>query len=170
MFSLIIPVYKNEANIPPLLAAVQDLRDRIEDDFEVIFVVDGSPDRSYLVLKESLPATGLDAQLIALSRNFGSLAAIRAGLERARGDAMAVMAADLPGALLYSRRTVISAWIDPDSDPLVMPAACAMSLSDVRDTPRCSNMRSAASSLKVACGATDSLIALNCSTPFSIVF
>lgn len=95
MFSLIIPVYKNEANIPPLLAAVQDLRDRIADDFEVIFVVDGSPDRSYLVLKENLPATGLDAQLIALSRNFGAFAAIRAGLERARGDAMAVMAADL---------------------------------------------------------------------------
>jgi glycosyltransferase involved in cell wall biosynthesis len=111
MFSLIIPVYKNEANIPPLLAAVQDLRDRIEDDFEVIFVVDGSPDRSYLVLKESLPATGLDAQLIALSRNFGAFAAIRAGLERARGDAMAVMAADLqePPELVIGMQKALAA-------------------------------------------------------------
>ncbi len=95
MFSLIIPVYRNEANITPLLKAVQKLRDRIDDAFEVIFVVDGSPDRSYPLLKEALPATGLNAQLIALSRNFGSFAAIRAGLERARGETMAVMAADL---------------------------------------------------------------------------
>ena len=111
MFSLIIPVYKNEANIPPLLAAVGKLRDRIADAFEVIFVVDGSPDRSYLVLKEALPATGLNAQLIALSRNFGSLAAIRAGLERARGETMAVMAADLqePPELIIGMHAALAA-------------------------------------------------------------
>ncbi|SFU12686.1 glycosyltransferase family 2 protein [Sedimentitalea nanhaiensis] len=111
MFSLIIPVYKNEANIPPLLEAVQKLRDQIDDDFEVILVVDGSPDRSYLVLKESLPATGLNAQLVALSRNFGSLAAIRAGLERAKGDNMAVMAADLqePPELVVGMQQALAA-------------------------------------------------------------
>ncbi|MBK0329367.1 glycosyltransferase family 2 protein [Rhodobacteraceae bacterium F11138] len=111
MFSLIIPVYKNESNIPPLLQAVQKLRDRINDDFEVIFVVDGSPDRSYLVLRDSLPATGLNAQLIALSRNFGSLAAIRAGLERAKGDNMAVMAADLqePPELVVGMQQALAA-------------------------------------------------------------
>lgn len=111
MFSLIIPVYKNEANIPPLLEAVQNLRDRIDDDFEVIFVVDGSPDRSYPVLRDALPATGLNAQLIALSRNFGSLAAIRAGLERAQGDNMAVMAADLqePPELVIGMQQALAA-------------------------------------------------------------
>lgn len=95
MFSLIVPVYKNEANIPPLLDALRGINEQISDDLEVIFVVDGSPDLSYLVLKEALPTSGLQAQLIALSRNFGAFAAIRAGLENARGETLAVMAADL---------------------------------------------------------------------------
>jgi glycosyltransferase involved in cell wall biosynthesis len=58
-------------------------------------VVDGSPDRSWLLLSELLPRSGLNARLILLSRNFGSFAAIRAGLESASGDFFAVMAADL---------------------------------------------------------------------------
>lgn len=111
MFSLVIPVYRNEANIPPLLEAVRDLQDRIDDAFEVIFVVDGSPDRSYLVLAEALPDSGLQAQLVALSRNFGAFAAIRAGLERARGETMAVMAADLqePPQLILDMQAALAA-------------------------------------------------------------
>ena len=95
MLSLIIPVYKNEANIPALLAAISDMRSRTGDDFEAVFVVDGSPDRSFSLLREALPKADFDAQLVALSRNFGAFAAIRAGLETARGDTCAVMAADL---------------------------------------------------------------------------
>ncbi len=94
MLSLIIPVYKNEANIPPLLDVVVNMRAQIDDDFEVIFVVDGSPDRSYLVLRDALPQIDIKSQLISLSRNFGAFAAIRAGLEAAQGDVLAVMAAD----------------------------------------------------------------------------
>jgi polyisoprenyl-phosphate glycosyltransferase len=95
MLSLIIPVYKNEANIPALLTAVQGIRDEADADFEAVFVVDGSPDRSFDVLGELLPSSGIDAQLVLLSRNFGSFAAIRAGLDQARGDHFVVMAADL---------------------------------------------------------------------------
>jgi glycosyltransferase involved in cell wall biosynthesis len=58
----------------------------------VIFVVDGSPDRCLQILQERLPALPLRTQLLSLSRNFGSFAAIAAGLERARGGNMAVMA------------------------------------------------------------------------------
>jgi glycosyltransferase involved in cell wall biosynthesis len=93
--SLIVPVYKNAANIAPLLDALVSLRRQLESSLEVVFVVDGSPDDSYTRLALGLPATGLRAQLILLSRNFGSFAAIRAGLEAARGDRFAVMAADL---------------------------------------------------------------------------
>lgn len=95
MLSLIIPVYKNEANIPPLLTAVAKLRAEIPEDFEAVFVVDGSPDRSYLVLQDALPGVSFKSQLISLSRNFGAFAAIRAGMEAARGDFLTVMAADL---------------------------------------------------------------------------
>jgi len=92
--SLIIPVYKNEENIPSLLQALSDLNEKISD-FEVVFVVDGSPDRSYALLLEQLPDAGFTSQLILLSRNFGSFAAIRRGLEEAKGAFFAVMAADL---------------------------------------------------------------------------
>jgi len=92
--SLIIPVYKNEQNIPDLLQAMSSLNQHI-DRFEVVFVVDGSPDESYNILLNELPKQDFSSQLVLLSRNFGSFAAIRRGLEEARGDYFAVMAADL---------------------------------------------------------------------------
>lgn len=94
-YSLIIPVYRNEESIPSLLNAVSGLDQQLDHQLEVIFVVDGSPDQCYLKLHEGLPSTGLTAKLIALSRNFGSFAAIREGLLHAQGDYAAVMAADL---------------------------------------------------------------------------
>jgi polyisoprenyl-phosphate glycosyltransferase len=95
MMSLVIPVYKNAANIAPLLDALVALQRDLASELEVVFVVDGSPDDSYLRLSSALPETNLRAQLLRLSRNFGSFAAIRAGLEVASGDRFAVMAADL---------------------------------------------------------------------------
>ena len=56
--------------------------------------MDGSPDRSHAVLRERLPSCGFSAELVLLSRNFGSFAAIRMGLSMARGPYF-VMAADL---------------------------------------------------------------------------
>jgi glycosyltransferase involved in cell wall biosynthesis len=94
MNSLVIPVYRNEANLDRLLAELVKLAGRLPE-LEVVFVVDGSPDRCLQILHERLPALPLRAQLLSLSRNFGSFAAIAAGLERARGGNMAVMAADL---------------------------------------------------------------------------
>src|SRR5450631_359113 len=95
MYSLVIPVYKNEANLDRLLAELVKLGGAVPEEFEVVFVVDGSPDRSLEILRERLPALPLRTQLLSLSRNFGSFAAIAAGLSRARGSSMAVMAADL---------------------------------------------------------------------------
>jgi len=92
--SLIIPVYKNEENIPFLLDALKELHQKISN-FEVVFVVDGSPDCSYEMLLKELPQQLFSSQLILLSRNFGSFAAIRRGLESAKGKYFAVMAADL---------------------------------------------------------------------------
>jgi polyisoprenyl-phosphate glycosyltransferase len=60
-----------------------------------VFVVDGSPDRCQEILGGTLPTLPLQSQLITLSRNFGSFAAIAAGLKRANGDYFAVLAADL---------------------------------------------------------------------------
>src|SRR4249919_3143137 len=95
MNSLIIPVYRNEANLDRLLTELVKLARRLPNEWEVVFVVDGSPDRCLQILRERLPALPLRTQLLSLSRNFGSFAAIAAGLERARGTNLAVMAADL---------------------------------------------------------------------------
>src|SRR5438552_17210697 len=101
-YSLIVPVYCNEASITELIAAVTRLDRALNHALEAVFVVDGSPDRSYERLDAALPASGLTAQLIVLSRNFGSFSAVREGLAAARGDYMAMMAADLqePEALI----------------------------------------------------------------------
>lgn len=93
--SLVIPVYENEGSIGELITSLQWLNDHLEQTLEVIFVVDGSRDQSYALLQNALSASVLKARLITLSRNFGAFSAIRCGLEKASGQYIAVMAADL---------------------------------------------------------------------------
>lgn len=104
MLSLVIPVYRNEGSIPDLLAVLEELNHGQRKEFEVVFVVDGSPDRSLELLLDSLPRAGFPSQVLRLSRNFGSFAAVRAGLAVGGGDVFAVMAADLqePPELILS--------------------------------------------------------------------
>lgn len=101
-YSLVVPVYRNEANLPALLTAIADLQRELGPSFEAIFVVDGSPDASHAHLQQALPEQPFASRLIALARNFGAFAAIRHGLGVARGRQIAVMAADLqePPALV----------------------------------------------------------------------
>lgn len=94
-FSLIIPVYRNQESLPDLIAAIAGINQALDGKLEAVFVVDGSPDRSYALLREALPHATFASQLMVLSRNFGAFAAIRCGLQAARGDYFAVMAADL---------------------------------------------------------------------------
>jgi glycosyltransferase involved in cell wall biosynthesis len=134
-YSLVVPVYCNEASIPDLVAAVSRVDRALDHALEAVFVVDGSPDHSYERLDAALPASGLTAQLIALSRNFGSSSAVREGLAAARGDYMAMMAADLqePEELILDFfRAVETEPIDVAfgvrtgrSDPLATRAASA---------------------------------------------
>ncbi len=107
--SLIIPVYRNEENIPDLLVAVRELASQAPGKFEAVFVVDGSPDRCFALLSAALPSAGFAARLILLSRNFGSFTAIRAGLVAAHGDHFAIMTADLqePPALVAEMFTAL---------------------------------------------------------------
>lgn len=94
-YSVIIPVYKNEGSIPRLIDALSAMHQFLEDEIEAVFVVDGSPDKSFELLKDAIGQVGFSVQLLAHSRNFGSFAAIRTGLIAARGDYFGVMAADL---------------------------------------------------------------------------
>lgn len=99
MLSIIIPVYRNEESLPDLIATLADVAHQARKDFdcatEVVFVVDGSPDGSHAVLERALPSAPFASQLLLHSRNFGSFAAIRTGLQAAGGNYFGVIAADL---------------------------------------------------------------------------
>lgn len=108
-YSIVIPVYKNEGSIPRLIAALTELNTKLAGQLEVVFVVDGSPDRSFELLRSAMESAAFAVQLLVHSRNFGSFAAIRTGLSAARGVYFAVMAADLqepPGLLLEFYRSL----------------------------------------------------------------
>lgn len=111
MLSLVIPVYKNEENLPRLFRELEQVAGRLADQLEIVFVVDGSPDASLRILQEHLANWSQRTQLVELSRNFGSFAAIAAGLRAARGDFMAVLAADLqePPELILEFHRVLAA-------------------------------------------------------------
>lgn len=94
-FSVIVPVYRNEASIPRLLNALSSMSRQLDGQMEAVFVVDGSPDQSFGLLRDALESLDFGGQLLAHSRNFGSFPAIRTGLAAARGDYFGVMAADL---------------------------------------------------------------------------
>jgi polyisoprenyl-phosphate glycosyltransferase len=94
-YSVIVPVYRNRDSIPELIERLAALWRAREGCVEAVFVVDGSPDDSLGCLRAALAETPLPAQLVSLSRNFGSFSAIRAGLSLARGDYVGLMAADL---------------------------------------------------------------------------
>lgn len=95
MFSVVIPVYRNEGSISDLLGELRTLSQTVPSQLEAVFVVDGSPDRCYEILHEQLAQQPFSSQLLLHSRNFGSFAAIRTGLINAKGTHLAIMAADL---------------------------------------------------------------------------
>ncbi|MFK3798199.1 glycosyltransferase family 2 protein [Pseudomonas sp. NPDC088444] len=115
LLTLVIPVYRNESNLPDLLVAVSALNVELNSELEVVFVIDGSPDRCYEILRDALPSQPFRSKLVLLSRNFGSFMAIRTGLQNGSGDRFAVMAADLqepPELVLEMNRVLLRNDID----------------------------------------------------------
>jgi glycosyltransferase involved in cell wall biosynthesis len=93
--SIVIPVYNNAPSLPDLVTRFQELAIKdTQDQFEFVFVDDGSFDDSLSVLV-SLAQRERRIRIVKLSRNFGSNAALLAGLSQARGEAVAAIAADL---------------------------------------------------------------------------
>ncbi len=93
--SLVIPVYYNEDNLPPLYQDIcEKLYPHTEYEWEIVMVNDGSEDNSYQIMRK-LAAQDSRIKAISLSRNFGSHAAILCGLSKCTGDCAVVKAADL---------------------------------------------------------------------------
>src|SRR4051812_11771091 len=94
VLSLVLPIFNEEAVIPELHARLQKFLPALGLDSEVVFVDDGSRDRSLELLKK-LSAVEPRYRVLSFARNFGHQAAITAGLDHARGEAVVVMDADL---------------------------------------------------------------------------
>lgn len=94
--SIVVPVYFNEANLGTTVPRLLDLERSLGNlRLELVFVDDGSGDRSLEMLLAERAKRPDTIRVVKLTRNFGSMAAIQAGLEAASGDAVAVIAADL---------------------------------------------------------------------------
>jgi len=92
--SIVLPIYNEEATLPELERRLLAFLESIGETWEVVLVNDGSRDRS-LPLLAALCAREPRFRLISLARNFGHQAAITAGVDRASGDAVVIMDADL---------------------------------------------------------------------------
>ncbi|MEI7520894.1 MAG: glycosyltransferase family 2 protein [Thermoleophilia bacterium] len=108
LISLVVPAYNEEEVLEAFHREVSEEIDRLPDDFEFVFIDDGSRDQTASIMRQ-LAARDPRVRAVLLSRNFGHEAAIEAGLRTARGDAVIVMDADLQdGPEIIPR--LIGAW------------------------------------------------------------
>ena len=94
MISIIIPSYNEEGNIENTARVVGEILDKNMIPYELVFVNDGSKDKTWEILK-ALSERDAHVTAVNFSRNFGKESAIFAGLKTARGDAVVLMDCDL---------------------------------------------------------------------------
>ncbi|MEK7100451.1 MAG: glycosyltransferase family 2 protein [Patescibacteria group bacterium] len=92
--SVVVPIYNEEGNIEILYSKLKQTLQKIDNNFEIIFINDGSIDNSYVLLKK-IARGDKKVKLISFSRNFGHMSAINAGLENSTGERVVVMDADM---------------------------------------------------------------------------
>ena len=93
--SIVIPVYNEESCLRELFARLYPALDALQRSYEVIFIDDGSKDRSVALLREIFQQRPAQTRIVILRGNFGQHAAIMAGFERARGEFIITLDADL---------------------------------------------------------------------------
>ncbi len=94
LISIVIPCYNEEEVIEICHKAVTEAINELPYNFEIIYINDGSTDNTMQILKE-IQKTDNRTVIIDLSRNFGKEAAMTAGIDNARGDALIILDADL---------------------------------------------------------------------------
>src|SRR5437764_14448306 len=93
-FSIVVPFFNEQENIPPLYMKLTEVMDGIGEPYELVFVDDGSKDDSFKVLAEIYEHDGR-VNLVRLRRNFGQTPALKAGFDFARGEVIISMDGDL---------------------------------------------------------------------------
>src|ERR1044071_3906887 len=93
--SLIIPLYNEEDNLTPLMDSIYSALDPLKQDWEVIFVDDGSRDRSLDILRSLVEKDSKHIRVVVFRRNFGQTAAITAGIDHSQGETIVLLDADM---------------------------------------------------------------------------
>lgn len=122
--SIVIPIYNEEENIQILHEKLKEVLDPLEKEYEILFVDDGSTDRTLSILEE-IQAKDKHVVVLSLRRNFGQTAAFAAGFDFARGDVIVTMdgdlqndPADIPKLLeLIKGNDLVSGWRKKRKDP-----------------------------------------------------
>jgi dolichol-phosphate mannosyltransferase len=94
MISVVVPIYNEEEIISLLHDAVADAMNQMDESWEVVYVNDGSRDSSLQLLRD-LQHEDSHVVVVELSRNWGHMGALWAGMQTARGDAVVLMDGDL---------------------------------------------------------------------------
>ncbi len=92
--SIVIPVYNEEENIPEIYRRLKNVLEQVANDWEIIFVDDGSRDNSAGVIRQ-INVADPRVKIIGLSTNLGHQIALTAGLDHAEGKMVITMDADL---------------------------------------------------------------------------
>ena len=94
MLSVVVPIHNEERSVAFLLEELQAALDPLEDQWEVVYVDDGSTDGSFAALTR-LHARHDNVRVVRLRRNFGKAAALAAGFAQAKGDVVVTIDGDL---------------------------------------------------------------------------
>ncbi len=122
--SVVIPVYNEEENVRLLHERLRNALDPLNQEYELLFVDDGSTDRTLPILEE-IQAQDNKVVVLSLRRNFGQTAAFAAGFDFSRGDVVVTMdgdlqndPADIPKLLeLIKESDLVSGWRKKRKDP-----------------------------------------------------
>jgi glycosyltransferase involved in cell wall biosynthesis len=124
--SVVIPLYNEEENVAELHRRVKSAMDGTGNEYEVIYVDDGSTDRTFPLLQD-IQSADRNAVVLSLRRNFGQTAAFAAGFDYARGDVIVTLDGDLqndpddiPKLLeLVPDNDIVSGWRKKRKDPFL---------------------------------------------------
>src|SRR5262252_1404200 len=93
-YSIVVPFHNEEENVTELYDRLKVVMEQVGEPFELVFVDDGSSDRTFPLLRE---IAGVDSRVVVvkLGRNFGQTSALAAGFDHARGEYIIAMDGDL---------------------------------------------------------------------------
>lgn len=126
-YSAIVPVFNEEGNLWPLHQRLTEAMNRLGADYELVFVDDGSRDKSFEEL-EGIAAKDPRVKVIQLRRNFGQTPAIAAGIDHSQGEVLVFLDADLQNdpadiprliETLDQGYDVVSGWRKDRQDPFL---------------------------------------------------